>query len=101
MDKSVLLSKSTLLDNSVLLDYGTIRVQFLHGLTWDQKASILKMSVENQLVTNNREHYIQILNECLSFAQILTGEDYPFSMKWSIVGKYQYVFEVQEVSHAP
>lgn len=87
------------MDNRTLLDYGTIRVQFLPGLTWDQKVSILKMSVDNQLVTSNRSHYNNILNDCIEMVRVINQP--PFSIKWSIFGKYQYVFEVQEVSHAP
>lgn len=74
------------------MDYGTIRVHLLPGLTWDQKATIVQLSVENQLVTSNRSHYIQILHNCIEMLKNI--EDEPFSIKWCINGKYKYVYEV-------
>lgn len=81
------------------LDYGTIRVRLHPGLSWDQKATIVKMSVDNQLVTDDRRHYIQILSHCTDMLKVIVDE--PFSIKWSIDGKYRYVYEVQVVLHGP
>jgi hypothetical protein len=78
-----------------MIDYGIIRVTLHPGLTFDQKSTIIKQSVENQLVTSDRSHYIAILNDCLEMSRVI--DTYPFSIKWFISGKYQYVFESREV----
>jgi hypothetical protein len=79
-----------------MIDYGTIRVTLHPGLTFDQKATIIKQTVENQLVTSDRSHYINILHDCTEMTRVIG--DATFSIKWVIYGKYQYVFEYQEVS---
>lgn len=96
LDKAVALDKGEPLDKGTPFDYGTIRVQLLPGLTWDQKASIVRMSVDNQLVTNNRTHYNQILNKCLGYAQIVEDESITLKLK-SIGGECPYVYEFQLV----
>lgn len=82
-----------------MIDYGTISVRLLPGLTWDQKVTIVKMCVENQLITIDRSHYIEILHHCIEMMKVMRGE--PFSIRWSIDGKYQYVYDVQVVSYGP
>lgn len=52
-------------------DYGEIYVRLHKGLSFDQKMSMIRMAVENQLLTANRIHYIEILHHCLSIVNIL------------------------------
>jgi hypothetical protein len=81
------------MDKGEPLDYGTIQVTFHKGLTWDQKASIVKMSIDNQLVTNSREHYNEIMNQCLDLIRMIG--DVPFSINCKICEKYMYTFTVE------
>lgn len=77
------------------MDYGTISVTFHPGLTDDQKISIIQMSLNNQLMTNDRMHYNEILNQCIHMTTSDVLKEYPFSIDWNIAGKYKYKFIVQ------
>ena len=76
-------------------DYGTINVSFHPGLTYDQKATIVKQSVCNQLLTTNRKHYIEILDDCTEMSNIL--EDLPIIIRRFEDG-YTYVFKLDIIS---
>lgn len=56
--------------NSV--NYGTFRVHFHPHLSFDQRVTIVKQSVDNQLVTNKREHYIDIMHQCIEMSKIFS-----------------------------
>ncbi len=53
------------------IDYGKIHVRLHKGLDKDQKLTMVKLAVENQLFTQNREHCIEILRHCFAFVNIL------------------------------
>jgi V8-like Glu-specific endopeptidase len=50
-------------------DYGTIRVLLHPCLDYDQRVTIVKQSVENQLITEKREHFIEILHQCTKLSE--------------------------------
>lgn len=51
-----------------MIHYGTIRVYLNKGLTYDQLFSVIQSNVSNQLMTDSREHYYNILGQCVSLA---------------------------------
>ena len=53
------------------MDYGEIYVCIHKGLTVDQKETMIKKVIENQLFLQNRTHYIEILHHCISLSRIL------------------------------
>lgn len=69
------------------MDYGIIHVRFHRGLSLDQKVTIVKLAVENQLLVTNRTHYIDILDKCISIAKIM---DDPFEFSFN---NYKYIFK--------
>jgi hypothetical protein len=74
-----------------LIDYGTIQVVLLPNLTDDQKYTIIKQVVENQVFARNRTHYNQILNQCTNF--VIENPDISINIKW-IMSEYVYSFKV-------
>lgn len=52
-------------------DYGEIYVCLHKGLSVDQKETMIKKVVENQLFYKNRTHYVEILHHCLVLSRIL------------------------------
>lgn len=76
------------------MDYGTIRIVFHDNLTYDQKATIVRQSIDNQLCTDDRMHYIEILGESINACKFI---DKPIDIKYNN-GVYQYtlVFEFYE-----
>lgn len=76
-------------------DYGTILVHFLHGLTYDQKYILVQQNVENQVFTRNRNHYIQILNQCTEMMK-LAKDDEPLKINW-ILPDYKYTFRIDTI----
>ena len=53
------------------MDYGTINVTLHRGLSLDQKMTMIKNAVENQLFTRNRNHYNEILDQCIAISKII------------------------------
>ena len=51
-----------------MIHYGTIRVYLQKGLTYDQMFSIIQTNVSNQLMTDCREHFYNIVGQCVAFA---------------------------------
>lgn len=79
-------------------DYGTIVVFLQEGLSYDQRISIIKTNVENQLLTHNRSHYIEILNQCIEISK-LAETSAPFSINWNL-SEYKYTFRIEMVTNA-
>ena len=73
------------------IDYGTIQVVLLPNLTDDQKYTIIKQVVENQVFARNRTHYNQILNQCTNIA--IENPNISMSIKF-IMAEYVYVFNI-------
>lgn len=71
------------------IDYGEIRVQIHKGLTLDQKVTIIKNAVENQLITDNRSHYIEILDKCISVSNVLDS-----SFEILFINQYKFKFKM-------
>jgi hypothetical protein len=74
-----------------LVDYGTIHVRLLPNLTDDQKYTIVKQVVENQVFSQNRNHYNQILNQCTNF--VIENPDISMNIKWKLP-EYVYSFKI-------
>ena len=70
------------------MNYGVIQVTLHRGLTDDQRCSIVRTAVENQLLTKNRGHFNQILNHCLEMSKL----DAPVKIDWKILDRYAYSF---------
>lgn len=51
-------------------DYGEIKLYIHKGLSKDQKETMIKLAIENQLFTKNRMHYIDILDQCLALSRM-------------------------------
>ena len=79
-----------------MIDYGTIVVFFQKGLTYDQRASIVHVNVENQLLTSDRKHFIEIMNQCLEISKIVEND--PFTITWNF-REYRYKFSVEMVDN--
>jgi hypothetical protein len=75
-------------------NYGTISVTIHPGLSEDQLASTVKMAVENQLHTSKREHYNEILNQCITLAQTCVP---PMKVRWDM-REYKYDYHLSIVS---
>jgi hypothetical protein len=72
-----------------MIDYGIITICFPDGpLTDDQRLSIVNMSVENQLVTSDRSHYVDILHDCKEFSKFA-----PIKITWVLL-TYKYTMNV-------
>ena len=78
----------------MVTDYGTIIVFFQRGLTYDQRASIVSVNVENQLLTSDRRHFIEIMNQCLEISKLVEND--PFTIAWNF-REYRYKFSVEIV----
>lgn len=74
------------------MDYGEIRVCIHHGLTIDQKLTMIKYAMENQLFSSNRRHYIEILNHCYAISKIL-DDGVSFVNDFKNI-EYRYVFKL-------
>lgn len=70
-------------------DYGTISVCLHPGMTYDQRCSVMRLSLDNQLETNNRNHYNEILNQCLD---VLSDND-DVTIDWNM-RDYKYTLKV-------
>jgi hypothetical protein len=75
-------------------NYGTIVVTLHPGLSEDQLVSTVKMAVDNQLLTGNREHYNEILNQCITLAQTCVP---PLKVLWKM-REYMYDYHLGIVS---
>jgi hypothetical protein len=75
-------------------NYGTICVTVHPGLSEDQLASTVKMAVENQLLTSKREHYNEILNQCIGIAKLCIP---PLKVNWDM-REYKYNYHLGIVS---
>lgn len=78
-----------------MIDYGTIVVRFHENLTYDQKATIVRQSIDNQLCTEDRMHYIEILGESINMCKFI---DDPDEIRLTFKDKYTCVlkFEIYE-----
>lgn len=75
-----------------MTDYGTFTVYLHPFLSLDQKVTIVKQSVENQLVTKNRNHSIDIIHQCIEMSKI-------FSVPMNIsikMKEYEYKLELKQ-----
>ncbi len=72
------------------VDYGTIQVVLLPHLTYDQKYTIIKQMVENQVFTKNRTHYNQILNQCTI---AIENPNISMNIKWKMP-EYTYTLKI-------
>lgn len=77
-----------------MIDYGTIYVFLQNGLTYDQSYSIVKINLENQLLTSNRQHFNEILNQCTEILNFLPLA--PFTITWNLP-HYKYTFKIEIV----
>ena len=75
------------------MDYGAITVFLQTGLTEDQTYVIVRKNVENQLITCDRKHYIDILDQCTRMALTVPA---PFAVVWNL-RDYTYKFSVEVV----
>jgi hypothetical protein len=75
-------------------NYGTISVTLHAGLSEDQLVSTVKMAVENQLLTNRREHYNDILNQCIGIAKLC---EHPLKVRWDM-REYKYDYHLSIVN---
>jgi hypothetical protein len=72
-------------------DYGTIQVHFLPGLTYDQKYTIIKQHIENQIFTKNRMHYNEILEQCTEIMKLIENT---FTISWNLP-TYKYTLKIE------
>lgn len=72
------------------MDYGTIVVFLQPGLTEEQTYVIVKQNVENQVMTKNRQHYNEILDQCANIVKL--GQ--PVVVHWNL-RDYRYTFRVE------
>lgn len=75
-------------------NYGTISVTIHQGLSEDQLVSTVKMAVENQLLTSKREHYNEILNQCIGITKLCVP---PLKVRWDM-REYKYDYHLSIVS---
>lgn len=74
------------------VDYGTIIVKLHRGLSFDQKMTMLFMTLDNQLHTENRTHKNTITQVCTTLLQTVDdGVPFGFVSKGSF---YTYTFVV-------
>lgn len=73
-----------------MIDYGTFVVYLHPGLSLDQKVTIVKHAVENQLVTNERSHSIEIMHQCIEMSKIF---DVPMNINIKMK-EYSYKLEL-------
>ena len=73
-------------------DYGTFVVYLHPFLSRDQKVTIVKQSVENQLVTSNKKHSIDIMHQCIVLSEIFSV-DMNISVKMK---EYEYKLELKQ-----
>ena len=75
-----------------MIDYGTFTAYLHPCLSLDQKITIVKQSVENQLITTNRKHSIDILHQCIVMSKL-------FSVPMNIrikMKEYSYTLELKQ-----
>ena len=75
-----------------MVDYGTFTVYLHPLLSLDQKVTIVKQSVENQLVSSDRKHSIEITHQCIEMSKI-------FSVPMNIsikMNEYSYKLELKQ-----
>jgi hypothetical protein len=77
-----------------MIDYGTIHVFMQRGLTYDQAFSIVRINMDNQLLTSNRTHFNEILHQCTQVIKFMN--EAPFKITWNLV-EYRYVFRIDIV----
>lgn len=73
------------------VDYGIIQVRLLPNLTDDQKYTIIKQVVENQVFSRNRTHYNEILNRCTNI--VIENPNISINIKF-IMAEYVYLFKI-------
>jgi len=77
------------------VNYGTISISNLHpGLSEDQLLTMVSMAVENQLISAKREHYNEILNQCIVIAQTCIP---PLKIHWDM-NDYTYDYHLSTVN---
>lgn len=75
-----------------MTNYGTFKVHhLLPHLSLDQRVTIVKRSVENQLVTDNREHRIEIMHQCIEMSKIFSSVPMNIHIKMKA---YEYKLEL-------
>lgn len=79
------------------MDYGEICLKIHTGLSIDQKLTMIKLAVENQLFPANRRHYIEILNHCYAISKIL-DDGVPFTNEFNNF-QYKYKFKIEYITH--
>jgi hypothetical protein len=67
--------------------YGTIQITLHPNLSLDQRVTIVSQNVQNQLITTNRIHYFQILNQCIEISRYFREE--PISVNF-MMNEYEY-----------
>jgi hypothetical protein len=67
--------------------YGTIQIILHPNLSKDQRLTIVSQNVQNQLITTNRLHYFQILNQCIEISSYFREE--PISVNF-MMNEYEY-----------
>lgn len=72
------------------MDYGTISIFMHHGLSHDQRCSVVRQNVENQLVTSNRTHFNEILHNCTEISKL----EVPVTVSWN-VSAYRYILKIE------
>lgn len=77
---------------NMTIDYGTILVKLHPGLSFDQKMSMLFMTLDNQLHTENRNHKNTITQVCTTLLQTVDdGVPFGFVSHGSF---YRYTFVI-------
>lgn len=54
-----------------MVDYGEIYVGLHKGLSKDQKETMIRRAIENQLLAKSRAHYVEIYTHCLALSRLL------------------------------
>lgn len=75
-----------------MCDYGTIHIYVHPHLDIDQLVSIVKQSVENQLITDDRSHFIEIQHQCIEFSKLFY-KNVPFVIEFKM-NKYTYTLKI-------
>ena len=75
-----------------MVDYGTFTVYLHPLLSLDQKVTIVKQSVENQLVSSDRKHSMEIMHQCIEMSKIF---DVPMNISIKMK-EYSYNLELKQ-----
>lgn len=74
-------------------DYGTVSITLHRNLTEEQWIVIVKMAVENQIMTRNRNHFNEILNQCLDISKFAKDDGGPITVTWNL-REYKYTMKI-------